>query len=232
VIFVCVKSYSIDDVVPIIKKASHNNTIIIPIMNGYAMGEKISKKLDCGHVLDGCIYIAAYIDSPGLFVQLGDLFRIVFGTRKSDSVDSNILKQIKNDLCDCGIDAMVSENIERDTFKKFTFISAYASCGAYYDIPAKEMQQEGKYKNTFIDLCEEIKEVGNKLNIGLDIDITEANLKVLESLTADTTASLQKDILKGGNTEIEGLIFDVVRISNNLGIDTPVYNMIAKHFGY
>ena len=81
-------------------------------------------------------------------------------------------------------------------------------------------------------ICEEIKEIGNKLEIGLHIDITEANLKVLDSFTPDMTASLQKDMKKGGNTEIDGLIFEVVRLANDIGVNTPVYNMVAKHFGY
>ncbi|MBK5242011.1 ketopantoate reductase family protein [Clostridium sp.] len=232
VIFVCVKSYSIDDIIPIIRNASHENSIIIPIMNGYGMAEKISKKLNTGHVLDGCIYISAFIDESGSIIQLGNLFRIVFGTKKGDSVNSSILNNVKNSLCDCGIEATVSDKIERDTFKKFTFISSYASCAAYYDIPAKEMQQQGKYRETFKELCEEIKLIGNKLEIELDVDITEANLKILDSLTPDTTASIQKDMEKSKKTEIDGLIFEVVRLSNSASVSTPMYSMIAKHFGY
>lgn len=232
VIFVCVKSYSIDDIIPIIEKATHENSVIIPIINGYGIGEKISKKLNTSHVLDGCIYISAFIDAPGSIIQLGNLFRIVFGTRKGDAVNSNILNEIRNTLCECGIDTIVSENIKRDTFKKFTFISSYASCGAYYDISAKEMQAEAKYRNTFKELCKEIKKIGNKLAIELDVDITEANLKIIDSLTPDTTASMQKDMKEGKKSEMDGLVFEVVRLAEKLGIYTPVYCMIAKHFGY
>lgn len=232
VIFACVKSYSIDDIIPIIRDASHENSIIIPIMNGYGIGEKISKKLNTGHVLDGCMYISAFIDDSSSITQLGNLFRIVFGTKKGDSVNSSILNDIKTTLCDCGIDAIVSDKIERDTFKKFTFISAYASCAAYYDIPAKEMQQKGNYRQTFMELCEEIKQIGNKLGIELDVDITETNLKIVDSLTPDTTASIQKDMKKGRKTEIDGLIFEVVRLANHVGVCTPIYSKIAKHFGY
>ena len=43
---------------------------------------------------------------------------------------------------------------------------------------------------------------------------------------------MQKDIKKGRKTEVDGLVFEVVRLANNLGVYTPVYSMIAKHFGY
>lgn len=232
VIFVCVKSYSIDDVIPIIRNASHENSIIIPIINGYGIGEKISKKLNTAHVLDGSMYISAFIDGPGSIIQLGNLFRIVFGTRKGKALDLNLLNDVINTLCDCGIDAILSDNIERDTFKKYSFISSYAACAAYYDMPANALQEEGKYRQTFRELCEEIKRIGNKLEIELDVDITEANLKIVDSLTPDTTTSMQKDMKNGRKTEMDGLVFEVVRLANKLEIHAPFYSMIAKHFGY
>jgi 2-dehydropantoate 2-reductase len=232
VIFVCVKTYSIDDIIPIIRNASHENTIIIPTANGYGIGERIANQLNGLHVLDGCIYISAFIDAPGSITQLGNLFKIVFGTRKDDLIDSSILNDIKNTLCDCGINTIVSDNIQRDTFKKFTFISSFASCAAYYDIEAKEIQQEGKYRHTFIELCEEIKKIGNKLGLELDVDITKENLKIVDSTTPDTTSSMQKDMKAGKKSEMDGLVFEVVRLADKFGVNTPAYCMIAKHFGY
>lgn len=232
VIFVCVKSYSIDDAITIIRNASHQNSIVIPIINGYGIGEKISSKLNTAYVLDGCLYISAFIEAPGTIIQLGNLFKIVFGPRKGKVVDFNLLNNIKNTLCNCGIEAILSDNIERDTFKKYTFISSYAACAAYYDISAKELQEEGEYRQTFKELCDEIKQIGNKLEIGLDVDITEANLKIVDSLTPDTTASMQKDMKNGRKTEMDGLVFEVVRLADKLEIHAPFYSMIAKHFGY
>jgi len=229
VIFVCVKSYSIDDIIPIIINASHKDTVIIPTINGYGIGEKISNKVNIGHVLDGCIYISAFIDDSGSIHQLGKLFRIVFGTRKDDLINPILLSSVKDSLSNCGIEAILSDKIERDVFKKFSFISSFA---AYYDISAKAMQQQGKYREKFKDLCEEIKQIANKLEIEIEIDITEANLKILDSVTPDTTASMQKDMKKGRKTEIDGLIFEVVRLAIKTGVSAPVYSMVAKHFGY
>lgn len=232
VIFVCVKSYSIDEIIPVIRKASHKNSLIIPIMNGYGIAEKILGKLKKAHVLSGCIYISAFVDAPGSITQLGNLFRIVFGTRKDDSIDTKFLDDIKNTLCKCGIKAVISGNIERDVFKKFAFISPYATCAAYYDITANGMQQEGEYRKRFIELCEEIKEISNKLELELDVDITEENLKILDSLMPDSTASMQKDMKEDRKSEIDGLIFEVLRLADKVGACIPTYAKIAEHFGY
>jgi len=232
VIFVCVKSYSVEGIIPILKKATYKDTIIIPIMNGYNMSELISQNLEVGHVLEGCMYISAFVESPGVVIQLGTLFRVVFGPKKNQVVSSGILIKIEKDLASSGIETILSSNIERDTFKKFTFISACATCGAFYDISVGSMQKESEYRSTFISLCKEIQLLGEQLNIQLDIDVVEENLKILHSLTPDTTSSLQKDLKAGKNSEIDEALFKVVELSKTVGIHLPTYEKIAAHFGY
>jgi len=232
VIFVCVKGYSVKNILSIIEKAAHEKTVIIPIMNGYNMGATISRDLKLGQALEGCIYISAFVESPGTIVQLGPLFKVVFGQTEGQTVDRSILEAIKNDLADSGVDTTLSSDIQRDTFKKFTFISAYAACGAYYDITAEGMQGDTEYRVTFMDLCKEIEGIGKGLGLNLDVDIVEANLTILHSLTPDTTASMQKDMAAGRKCEMDGLVFQVIRLGKSLGITTPVYDKIGKHFGF
>lgn len=232
VIFVCVKTYSIEEVIPFIRKASHDSTIIIPTANGFGIGDKLSATLNNLHVIDGCIYISAFMEAPGTFVQLGNFFKIVFGPRKGDPVDPDILNEIKNNLSDSGINTILSDNILRDTFKKFTFISTLASCAAYYDITSGGIQREGMYRETFKELCKEIEKIGYEMGLELDSDIVEENLKIVDSTNPDTTSSLQKDMKEGKKSEIDGLIFEVVRLADKYGVEAPFYTSIAKYFGY
>lgn len=232
VIFVCVKSYSVKDIIPILQSAAHAETVIIPIMNGYNMGASLSEHVDLGHTLEGCIYISAFVESPGTIVQLGGLFKLVFGPKKGQVVPEDILKTIYSDLSESGIEASLSGQIQVDTFKKFTFISAYAACGAYYDIEAVSMQKEGNERETFISLCREIEEVGQGLGLNLDIDVVETNLNILHSLTPDTTASMQKDMKAGKAYEMDGLVFEVLRLAKTIGVSIPEYEKIGNHFGY
>ena len=232
VIFICVKSYSVEDIIPIIKKATHEKTVIIPIMNGYNTSELISKHLQIGTVLEGCMYISAFIESPGVVIQLGNLFKVVFGPKKGQQVNLPTLEEVATVLRSSDIETILSTDIERDTFKKFTFISACATCGAYYDISIGSLQKDSKYRDTFIDLCREIQTLGEKLGINFDVDIVETNLDIVHSLTPDTTASLQKDMKAGKQTEIDGVLFKVVEMGRTMGVSMPTYDKIATHFGY
>lgn len=232
VIFVCIKGYYMDEIVPTIKKASHENTVVIPILNTLSAGEKLEEVLPGINVLDGCIYVSAYISAPGEVTQGIKIFKVVFGTRPKSKVSMELLRKIENDLVECGIEGILSDDIKRDIFKKFSFTSAYASTGAYFDVAAGELQKEGRCRDTFIALLKELDKIASVLNIKLDVDLIDENLNILARLQIDTTASMQKDMKAGKNAEKNELIFDVVRIAEKYGVDVPEYNKIAKYFGY
>ena len=65
VIFVCVKGYSVDSIVELIKRAAHKDTVVIPILNVYGTGPRIQKLVPEVTVLDGCIYIVGFVSGTG-----------------------------------------------------------------------------------------------------------------------------------------------------------------------
>lgn len=230
VIFLCVKGYSIDSILNLIKKASHEKTIVIPILNVYGTGPKLQRLLPGITVLDGCIYIVGFISNPGEITQMGKIFRIVFGAHKGTEISGNLLQQVQSDLVESGIKAELSDDINRDTFIKWSFISAMACTGAYYDVPMGEVQKPGEIRDTFIGLSTESAALGKKLGIHFSEDIVEYNLKVLDKLDPQSTASMQKDINKGHESEVEGLLFNFLSLAKKEGIQVPTYEKVAMKF--
>lgn len=235
VIFVCVKGYSIDGILPFLQKISDENTIIIPILNIYGTGEKLRKHLPNRKIMDGCIYIVSYVEVPGVIVQDGGIFKIVYGVNGKEVYDMDLRKQlndIKEDLLESGIHVNLSDRIQSEAFEKYTFISTYATVGAYYDCVAKELQVPGEKRELFIKAQEEICQLAKRLGLELPDDMIERNVKILDKLTPNTTASMQKDLMKGGNSEMDGLLFEVIRMASEVGMKVPTFEMMGKHFGY
>jgi|GEM_PF-5403085 len=58
------------------------------------------------------------------------------------------------------------------------------------------------------------------------------NLKILDSLSPSATTSMQRDFKQGNNSEINGLIFEVVRLGRKYGVNVPTYEMIAQKLGF
>lgn len=81
VIFVCVKGYSLEGILPTLKRLCRPETIVIPILNVVGTGGAMQPKLPQSLVTDGCVYIAAEIKAPGVVHMSGDIFRVVFGPR-------------------------------------------------------------------------------------------------------------------------------------------------------
>ena len=132
VIFVCVKGYSVDSITDLIKRVSHKDTIVIPILNVYGTGPRIQRLVPGVTVLDGCIYIVGFVSGKGEITQMGKIFRLVYGAHKGTVVPRGTLEAVRQDLEESGIKAEISPDINRDTFVKWSFISAMAVTGAYY----------------------------------------------------------------------------------------------------
>ena len=230
VIFVCVKGYSVDTITELIKRAAHKGTVVIPILNVYGTGPRIQRLVPGVTVLDGCIYIVGFLSGKGEITQMGKIFRLVYGAHKGTIVSRETLEAIQNDLQESGIKAEISPDINRDTFVKWSFISAMAVTGAYYDVPMGEVQKPGKVRDTFVGLSRESRALGSKLGIPLPDDQIEFNLKVIDKLAPESTASMQKDLAKGHESEVQGLLFDMIAAAEEQGIDIPTYRMVAEKF--
>lgn len=227
VIFVCVKGYSIESVIPIINKFAHSKTIIVPILNILTTGEFLQSKFPNLLVTDGCVYITSNVQSNGTVKLHGDIFRIVFGVRDSKQYTDRLV-EIKNDLSDSNIESVLSNNIKKDAFLKFSYVSAQAACGLYYNATAEKMQQAGEIRECFISLVKEIELTAKSMGINLGNDIVERNLNILDSLLPTSSTSMQRDIYAGKKSEIDGLIYTVNRLAKKNNIVLPTYSMVEN----
>jgi 2-dehydropantoate 2-reductase len=230
VIFVCVKGYSVDSITGLIKRAAHEKTIVIPILNVYGTGPRIQRLVPGIKVLDGCVYIVGFVSAPGEITQMGTIFRLVYGAHKATTVAPELLEAVGKDLLDSGIKAEISADINRDTFIKWAFISAMALTGAYYDVPMGEVQKPGEVRDTFTKLSSESIALGEKLGIEFQEDMVAYNLRIIDKLAPESTASLQKDMERGHESEIQGLLFDMLEAAEKHGIEAPAYRKVAEKF--
>lgn len=227
IIFVCVKGYSIEEVIPFIGRVAKENTIVIPILNIYGTGSRLQKELPGLLVTDGCIYIAAQIREPGIIWQNGDIFRIVYGVREKEELRPELL-EVAKDLKESGIEGILSDNIRRDALQKFAYVSPMAACGLYYHVSAGEIQKTGDARDTFVKLMREVDALAVAMGVPFLIDIVATNLRILDSLDPAASTSMQRDIYAGKPSEIDGLIYEVVRLGRQYGVPTPTYEMIEK----
>ncbi len=227
VIFVCVKGYSIDDTIPFISRIAGPETTVIPVLNIYGTGGRMQKDLPDLLVTDGCIYVAAEIKEPGCILMKGEILRVVYGVRDPKEYRP-VLAEIHKDLKESGIESVLSENIRKDAFKKFSYISPAAACGQYYDVSAGEMQKPGEIRDTFVALIREVIGLAEAMDIHFEEDMVEENLRILDGLAPVASTSMQRDIWQGKQSEVKGLVLDLPVLGREYGADLPMYEKVCK----
>ena len=242
VILVCVKKYSLDSCIPFIQNISHKNTIVVPVLNVYGTGAYLQEKLPELLVTDGCIYVSANIKQPGVLLQHGEILRVFFGVREKEDLKKlngqldgeykaeRLLKKIAQDFKDSGIDGILSDNIKRDALTKFSYVSPIGTAGLYLHAVAGDFQREGEARELFKTLIREIVTLANAMGITFEEDLVERNLKILSNLPEEATTSMQRDIMEGKQSEIDGLVYEVVRMAEKYGAEVPAYRRAAEKF--
>lgn len=242
VILVCVKKYSLDSCIPFIQNISHKNTIVVPVLNVYGTGAYLQEKLPKVLVTDGCIYVSANIKQAGVLLQHGEILRVFFGVREKEDLKKlngqldgeykaeRLLKKIAQDFKDSGIDGILSDNIKRDALTKFSYVSPIGTAGLYLHAVAGDFQREGEARELFKTLIREIVTLANAMGITFEEDLVERNLKILSNLPEEATTSMQRDVIEGKQSEIDGLVYEVVRMAEKYGGEVPTYRRAAEKF--
>ena len=242
VILVCVKKYSLDSCIPFIQDISHENTIVVPVLNVYGTGAYLQEKLPKVLVTDGCIYVSANIKQAGVLLQHGEILRVFFGVREKEDLKKlngqsdgeykaeRLLKKIAQDFKDSGIDGILSDNIKRDALTKFSYVSPIGTAGLYLHAVAGDFQREGEARELFKTLIREIVTLANAMGITFEEDLVERNLKILSNLPKEATTSMQRDVMEGKQSEIDGLVYEVVRMAEKYGAEVPAYRRAAEKF--
>lgn len=242
VILVCVKKYSLDSCISFIQNISHKNTIVVPVLNVYGTGAYLQEKLPELLVTDGCIYVSANIKQAGVLLQHGEILRVFFGVREKEDLKKlngqldgeykaeRLLKKIAQDFKDSGINGILSDNIKRDALTKFSYVSPIGTAGLYLHAVAGDFQREGEARELFKTLIREIVTLANAMGITFEEDLVERNLKILSNLPEEATTSMQRDVMEGKQSEIDGLVYEVVRMAKKYGVEVSAYERAAEKF--
>ncbi|MGF6907687.1 ketopantoate reductase family protein [Fusobacterium sp. PH5-44] len=229
IIFVCVMYYSLDEVVDLIKKVSNKNTVIIPILNVFGTGEKLQKKLPNVTVLDGCIYIFSWRSKPGEIIHNSQIIKVIYGYRKNQEKEhEDKLLTLEKLMNESRIETIFSENIERDALAKFSFVSPMGAAGLYYNCTAGDFVRDSEKNKMFLSLVKEIIALGKGMGIEFQENLIEKANYMMRNFDPTSTTSMQRDVKNDRKSEIDGLIYEVIRMGKLYNVPMPNYEKIAN----
>jgi 2-dehydropantoate 2-reductase len=223
-VLVCVKSYGLEEAARRIKDNIHDETVIIPLLNGVNIAERLKAILPKGRILSGCVYISARVESPGIVRQVGGSCQFIFGPDQANDVEK--YRPIEAFLKEAGIKAELVGRIALPIWSKYIFIDPLAGLtsmlgkpfGAILDNPIDRTMLEG--------LMQEVELVARAQGVPLPEDIVEATMAKAASFPAATKTSMLLDFEKGNPAELDIFMGYMVAAGKKLGIPLPLHEKI------
>jgi 2-dehydropantoate 2-reductase len=220
IVIFAVKSYDLADAVEMLRPNIDKKSILFSLANGVAHAKMIQESVDA-KVLDATVYILSHIKEPGVIRKEGKVFSVVIGS-KNYKEELLIIEKLFNEA---HLRIKISENIEEALWKKYLFISVFATLTTYYDKSIKSVYEDQRKECE--ELIKELVAVAKAKGIDLHKDIEKA-LDTASKLPEKASSSMHLDFQNSHKNELETLTYYVIREGLELGVKTPLYEKMYK----
>ncbi|MEE9361150.1 MAG: 2-dehydropantoate 2-reductase [Cellulophaga sp.] len=232
-VFICVKEYDLENVCYQLSKVITKETILLPMMNGADIYDRIREIIPNNTILSSCVYVASHIKEKGVVEHKGKAGKLIFG-KDPKHIAENIDWVI--DLIDNSkIDFEFKENSLIDIWTKFIFIASFGLVTAKYNssigaVCSIELQKEEATK-----IMDEIKLIADRKGIYLQDNIIIKTFEKAATFPPKTPTSLQLDVNSGKEeNELELFAGAIIKYGKEMNINTTftesVYQKInARH---
>jgi 2-dehydropantoate 2-reductase len=217
------KSYDLETTIHQIKPCVGQHTVILPLLNGIDNAARIRSILPETEVWEGCVYIVARLNEPGVVESSGNVHAFNFGSLNPTDQRLIFFEKL---LKDASIEVTLHEKILPVIWKKFFFISSTASLTSYFNVGFYDLLTDEVRKKTLILLLEELLLVANAEGAEMDRSVIDSIVYRLQKLPPETTSSMHTDFKAGKNTELQTLTGIVVELGKKHNINTPTYEMV------
>ena len=219
----CTKSYDLAEAIRGIAPVVGSETVVVPLLNGVDIRDRISDMLPEAEVWYGLTYIVAMKVSPGTIRNVHGRGKIFFGTGGKRTEKGDQLEEI---LREAGIRGEWHDDIVLQMWKKFIIISVSAAATSYFDLPVLLALERHAAK------CRQLLQEATSVAQARGFDLTEEYCwqELLRTWGSDkkSTTSMHRDFRAGRPTEVDSLCGYIVREAERLGIPVPAYEEIYR----
>lgn len=191
VCFLCVKQYDLVNCLMQLKSKIKENTIIIPLLNGVDIYERIREVITNGYVYPTCVYVGTHIEEPGVVIQNGGACEIVFG--KDKIFDGNMPEQLCKIMDDASIRFRWSDNYLNEIWEKYIFIASYGLMTAGEGKTLGEIYEDSDLRNRTEEIMKEIISLGQAERISFSEDILQRSIEKAKNFPYNAKTSFQRD---------------------------------------
>ncbi len=225
VVLLAVKAWQVAEAAEALRPMLGAATFVVPLQNGIEAPDTLAAALGRERVLGGLCRIIAYVEGPGHIRHAGVPPSVTFG--ELDAPGSARTEALRAAFARArGVRAEVAPDVRAAMWEKFLFIAAASGVGALTRAPVGIIRSQPETRALLAQALAEIHAVSLARGVALPADAVKTTLTFVDSLPADGTMSMQRDVIEGRPSELEAQIGAVVRLGEASGVPVPLHRTI------
>ena len=227
VIILSCKAFDLASAMEAIAPAVGENSVILPLLNGVRHIETLVSRFGAAHVLGGVAAISVALAPTGEIQHLNKMHRFITGARGTPA--PKVLAPLAELLSSAGFDFVLSEQVDQALWDKFVFLTSLA--GATCTLRASVGQILGTlggeaFITGLLDECARVAAASGH-------PVAETQLGAYRGMLTEKgsglMASMLRDVEKGGPTEADHILGDMVARAEALGINAHCLRLAYSH---
>jgi 2-dehydropantoate 2-reductase len=201
------------------------NTRVITLQNGVDSYERIAPIVGPERAIPGVTYVVTVIERPGVIKQTSQFQSVTCGTidGRKDAPLSTFVDAAKA----AGIPITLSDNIERDRWHKFIFLSATSGATAVTRNSMGPILADPDTRALFRNIMKETLAVGKAKGVALEDSFIDERMAFADkNVPASMKASMANDLDRGNRLELDWLAGEACRLGKQYKVPSPVNDTI------
>ncbi|SDB96823.1 ketopantoate reductase [Raineyella antarctica] len=222
VVLVTVKADQLDDIADQLPPLVGPGTIVLTMQNGVDAPDRIAAVVGREHVAPCVVRIFTQRDAPGRISHHGGPGTVTFAGW--DNVETPVLEACRAAFEGVGIPAPEPADIWVDLWAKAMFIIPSGLLGALSGRAIGELRTG--LREELAACIAEVDALARARGVALPPDAVDRTLAFVDEQPADVTTSLQRDLLEGRPSELDGQAGAMVRLGRELRVATPRHQLM------
>jgi 2-dehydropantoate 2-reductase len=224
-VLVAVKAWQVPEAAAAIEKMPGRESIVVPLQNGMDAPAQLAAVLGRGRVAGGLCRIVAKGIGPGHIDHFWAEPSVAFGELEPLAKGEH-LEQLRHAFVASGVRCDIPRDIAAAMWEKFLFIAPWGSLGSVTGLPVGTLRSGPESRARLVQALEEVAAIATAAGSDPGAESVSKTLASLDGLPAESTSSMQRDIMAGLPSELEAQTGAVLRFGRKTGVPTPVHGAI------
>jgi 2-dehydropantoate 2-reductase len=227
VVILACKAYDLDSAMAAVAAAVTADTLVLPLLNGIRQLNILDARFGAERVLGGLCQIGVTLTDKGEVQHLNKVQQFAFGPRLPGQLAR--CERLHTTLLRGGFAPVLSADIVQRMWEKFVLLAAYAGMTCLMRAPIGAIVAADDGEALMREMLAECRAVATASGHAPDPTFVAETLAVLTQRGSPGTASMLRDIRRGGRTEHEHIIGDMLARAREAEIAAPLLRVANVH---